>query len=162
MRVVDHVTPNPNMGRKSFFRQNIVLISPTSWYKNIRAICFTFSVVPDLRAATRMRPLFTDGPCQRLGFFHIDPLMFQAIRTFHNPLYGFCSPLLGQFSSFRSFRWLNLTSTCQHKPLGTWFWYQNLVEKPMSQITHILAAIDGFHRLNPSRSSHFWNSCHND
>ena len=53
--VVDHVsvTSEPNMGKKSFFHQNIVLMTLKSWfnYKNIRAICCTFSVVmPDLRA----------------------------------------------------------------------------------------------------------------
>ena len=40
--VVDHVTSEPNMARKSFVHQKIVLVSPTSWYTNIRAICFTF------------------------------------------------------------------------------------------------------------------------
>ena len=48
--VVDHATSEPSMSRKSSFHQNIVLMFPTSWYKNIRAICFTFSVVPEIRA----------------------------------------------------------------------------------------------------------------
>ena len=63
-RLVDHLTSEPNMGRKSFFHKK-VLMSPTSWYKNTRAICFTVSVVLDLRARdthARMGPLSTDGP----------------------------------------------------------------------------------------------------
>ena len=54
----------------SFFNENIVLISPTNWYINIRAICLTFSVVPDLRTcdarAWARWPLSTKGSCQRL------------------------------------------------------------------------------------------------
>ena len=29
---------------------------------------------------------------------------------------------------FQSFRWLNFTSNCQRKPLGTWFWNQSEAE----------------------------------
>ena len=65
--IVDHVS---NMGRKSFFHHSIVLMSPTSWYTNIRAICLTLSMVPDLRACdTCIGPLSTEGPGQRLDFY---------------------------------------------------------------------------------------------
>ena len=53
--VYTHLTSTTIVGKKNFFHQSVVPMPPTSWYTNIQATCFTFSIILYKRGCTHTR-----------------------------------------------------------------------------------------------------------
>ena len=50
---LDFKTSTTNMEKKKFLHQSVIPVATTSWYTNIQATCFTFSIVLYKRGCTR-------------------------------------------------------------------------------------------------------------